>query len=205
MGRHDQLIDRLFADEQDRVLARAFAEKFADVPGMEDRIAPLLHEASRNAEQVGDGVMSPEAARAYLSDFASTALGTPAHVMEDLTTWFDSAASAETPPVPTSEPAQPAAVPTTVQPPQPTAAAPSRPATSTPTREALQQQIAQHQSNMRAPQNSPEWRAYWKEGGAADYARALQALEAAPEAAAPPTLAGGAAAPAQPAEPAPAA
>jgi uncharacterized protein YfaQ (DUF2300 family) len=48
---------------------------------------------------------------------------------------------------------------------------------------------------MRAPENSPEWRSYWQQGGNAAYLAALQALEVADAAPpAPVMLAGGAAA-----------
>jgi hypothetical protein len=201
MSRHGRLIDQLFQSDEDRALARAFAEKFGDVPGMADRVAPLLQEAARSAEQVGGGVISPEDARSYLASFASEALGMPPHLMSDLTTWFDNAGvevAAEQPPQPEAEQQEPAAAPpaqTQVQPPATTP--PPQPAG--PTRAQLQAEITKWESAMRAEPGSAEWRSYWQGGGSAAYLAALQGLDTAPETLGPATIAGGEATLAQPA------
>jgi hypothetical protein len=202
MEKHDALINRLYSDEADRKLARAFASHFGGLPGMDDRVSALLEEAARSAENVGGGAMTPEQAWNYLRDYAAT-IGTPPHAMAGFDTWFDATsaefAAAEAPTQPAAEPAQ--------QQPQPTAT-PARarqaapPPLAGPTRESLQAEIAKHQANMRAPEGSAEWRSYWREGGSAQYLAALQALEVA-DAAPPPMPPPGAAAPA-PAQPAPA-
>ncbi len=197
-SKFDHIITKYWQSEADRRIARTFVEKFGDLPGMSDRVSSLLQEAARSAEQVGGGVMSPEDARAYLASFASEGLGMAPHLMSDLTSWFDGTAaevsSAEAPPQPEAEPAQaqPAAQPAPAkpaQPAQPTAAAPPQPAA--PTREALQERIALHQRNMKAPEGSPEWKAYWREGGSADYLAALQAMDTAETPTAPGDIAAG--------------
>jgi hypothetical protein len=143
--------------------------------------------------------MTPDQAWSYLRDFAQQ-IGTPPHLMAGFNTWFDAtAAEIAAPSQPEAEqPADPAS-------PSPApVAAPARPATAAPTREQLQQQIAKHESDMRAPQGSPEWTSYWRGGGSRAYGEALRAMESVDAAPAAP-LAGGAVAPAsaaaEPAQP----
>ncbi len=149
MGRYDRLIDQLYKSDEDRALARAFAQQFSDVPGMESRIPDLLREAARSAEQVGGGAMSPEDARAYLTSFATEGLGAPAHLVQALQEWQ---------PDPSLLPPEPA----TEQPqPEPPAAAaqPSEQLGTTPVN--TDARIAEIQGMMRAPQGSDSWRGYW--------------------------------------------
>ncbi len=219
MGRYDALINKLYSDEADRKLARAFASHFGDMPGMDDRVSSLLMEAARSAENVGGGAMSPQQAWDYLRDYAA-AIGAPPIALAGFDTWFDSTsaefAATETP---AAEPAKPVAETESATQPTPNAggaaaagapagqpAPPSltaAPARSAPTldRAALQAQIDGHLADMRCEIGSEGYRRYWG-GGAAKYAEALRMMEALD--AAPPPPAGGAPTPA-PAQPAPAA
>jgi hypothetical protein len=193
MGAHDQLIDRLFADEDSRAIARDFVARFADQSFVSARIPTLLQEAAAANERVASGAITAEQAREQLSGFA--ALGAPAGVMESLTAWYDEAGDTA---AGTDEPqaADPA------QAPQAPAAPPAQPAPASPDRAALQQQAKMHRANMAAPQGSPEWTAYWKQGGAEAYRGVLERLEASTDVA-PPVPSQPAPAPAQPATPSP--
>jgi hypothetical protein len=109
--------------------------------------------------------------------------------MGSLGRWYDTVAEEVAAAQPQQE-AEQAAEPVQAQPAQPRPVAqPVRPAPAMPTREALQQGIARHEANMRAPENSPEWKSYWREGGNAAYLAALQAIETAQGSAATPPLA----------------
>ena len=152
MGMHDALINKLWANESDRKIARAFAEKFGDVPGMEDRIAPLLQEASRGDAMVRDGTRTREEAQAYLLSFATEALGTPVHLTQEFQNWQPDASLLPPEPPDAEQPQQPAGQPA---PTQPVAAAASAQTTNADAR------IAEIKSMMGAPHGSDAWRGYW--------------------------------------------
>ncbi len=224
MGRYDALINKLYSDEADRKLARAFASHFGDMPGMDDRVSALLQEAARSAENVDGGAMTPQQAWDYLRDYAA-AIGTPPQTLAGFDTWFDTTsaefAAAETP---IAEPAKPA--PETdpaINPPNAGGAAAAAPAeqpappsvTAAPARSAptpganlpnVNDRISEIETKyMRAAPNTPEYKAYWLgEGGQQmqqEYRELVTARDT-PQATAPPPMpAGGAAAP--PTEPAP--
>jgi hypothetical protein len=195
MGKHTSLINRLWSTA-DRKVAESFANHFGEMAGMDDRIPALLTEASKPTD------MTPDQSWDYLRGFTES-IGTPPHAMAAFGGWFGTAAAevaaAEAPPAAEQSPAAPDQAPAPTAPP-PVAATPRFPVG--PPREQLLEQNAQHLRNMRAEVGSPDWRAYHKDGGSAQYLANLQALEtlnAVPPA--PQTLAGGAAAPAPAAEP----
>jgi hypothetical protein len=123
MAKHTALINRLWSDATDRKMAEAFAARFADVPGMEDRIPALLHEAAKPVPPDTPGEKSME----YLMDFAR-AIGTPPHAMAEFDGWANSAEvaaivapeapPAPVPPVPLAPTQQPPAQPVVAAPPQ---------------------------------------------------------------------------------------
>jgi hypothetical protein len=176
MSKHTALINRLWKGEADRKLAEAFASRF-DVPGMAERVPAMLEEAASAADKVAAGQLSVADAQSYLGSFAAEGLGVAPHHMADLSSWFEGTAAE----VATAEqPPQPEAQPAPAQPAPPAAATPAQPATST--REQLQQEIARHEANMRAPERSPEWSAYWRSPTAqAAYRSALDVMHGAAE------------------------
>jgi hypothetical protein len=69
--RLDHVIDQLFKDDADRVVARAWAERL-ERDGVGERSEAIIREAAR----VADGTKTQEEALAYLADF-SHAIGVP--------------------------------------------------------------------------------------------------------------------------------
>jgi hypothetical protein len=139
--------------------------------------------------RVEAGAITPQDVAAHMTGLAEM-VGTPPDLLMNLSTHFDRELPAEF--VETQEQSaegeqdKAAADGTQQQPAQANAsvtastiATTARPAAPAPDRAALQQEIAKHEANMRAPEGSPEWNAYWKQGGSTDYLRALQAREAA--------------------------
>jgi hypothetical protein len=187
------LIDELWESEETRASARDFAARFRgelDIEAALRRSADLdrqvaagtITQADAN-KQFGallDKQLSPEAINKY-SAWSQDNAGQ------------DQPQPAEETPTP-AQAAQPQATSA-----QPIAAAPATPAG--PTREELQQQKTKWEGAMRAPENSPEWKSYWREGGSLAYLSALRAIEAADVSQ---TIAGGVV-PAQPASAEPAA
>jgi hypothetical protein len=201
MARYDHLIDQLYPDDASRRIARAAVEQFSSVPGMDPFIEGGLREFAHVNSMVAAGEKSPEEGRELLFS-TMEGFGLPPHLANAVGQWYDATLASEVEqaddadadaegdqpradPEPAPAQAQPPAAPPHPAP----AVAPAQPAG--PSRAELQAEIARHEANMRQPENSPEWRAYWKLGGSGQYLRALQAMEVMPEN----TIAGGAAAP----------
>jgi hypothetical protein len=174
----ERLLSSLFSDRQERALAGAIVHNCTR-GWREDRVTALLHEL---ASTVPEG-MSNEQSAAYLVDFVRN-LGAFEHEVGTLARWIgDGGPGWEPEPVPGE--AEPAPAPeeaagegTAVVDPGAVLTRPvAPPVPAGPTREQLQVQIRQHEANMRAPQGSELWNAYWRHGGDQDYRAALLAMD----------------------------
>ena len=87
--RLDDLIDKLFKEERDRSLARAWAEKL-DADGIGDRAEALIREAAATTQRADGTEMTPRQARDYMADFART-IGVADHHVQASLTWLESA------------------------------------------------------------------------------------------------------------------
>ncbi len=87
--RLDDLIDKLFKEERDRALARAWAEKL-DADGIGDRAEALIREAAATTQRADGTEMTPRQARDYMADFART-IGVADHHVQASLTWLESA------------------------------------------------------------------------------------------------------------------
>jgi hypothetical protein len=180
MGKYDALISKLWPGDSaratsSRATAHKFVARFGDMPMAADRVEPGLREAAHLDELVANGTLTQAEANARLGSFIQDGLGTPPHILAEYQAWTQGMTAELDATEASAEPEKPAAA-------QPPAAAPARPAmTAAPAvdQATLQQQIELHQRNMRAPEGSAEWRAYWREGGSVQYLAALQAMEAA--------------------------
>jgi hypothetical protein len=176
-SKFDSIINKYWPAEADRRIARAFVEKFADVPGMEDRIPSMLQEAASTADKIAGGKLSLDDGRSYLASFAADGLGLAPHIIAPLAEWFDSpgldgaATETQQQPPDQAKPAQAAP-----------AAATIRPATAVPDREAARLQVEKFETAMRAPQGTEQWSSYWRNPQAqADYRAALDTIHGASE------------------------
>ena len=88
MGRHDDLINKLWPDEADRKAARAFVAKYDGEPMIADYIEPLLREAVPTLKRVAAGEISAEKGREYLGSFATDGLGIPDHIAASGVNWL---------------------------------------------------------------------------------------------------------------------
>jgi hypothetical protein len=218
MGRYDYDIDRHFKTKTDRAMMRAEVAKYEGKPGMDAQIPGMIRMLAELNDAVGAGTMEPAEAHEIIISTVETTM--PPQVASEITARLDEAmeagveileddrkaveaeakaaadkpADADPDEKPTDKPADQA----DKQPPKP-APAPvkaNKPFAG-PDRAALEAQNAEHLKNMRAPENSPEWFQYWKQGGAAQYRanlEAIEAMDAPPPAPAPADAAPGAAA-----------
>jgi hypothetical protein len=69
--RLDQIVDSLFAQENDRALARAWVARL-EADGVGERTEALLREAALTTKRAEGSEMTQVQAREYLSDFART-------------------------------------------------------------------------------------------------------------------------------------
>jgi hypothetical protein len=177
---HQALINKLFpGDPISQRMAANFVEAYASNPQIgEARVEALLQEAARANAAIADGSLTRDAAFKQLAGFAEVS-GLQEHLINDGMAFLESGAGLTRDELAALE--APAAEPTEAPPaPQlPQASAQPVPAPETPLvdRNALRQQIAKHEANMKAPQGSEQWLDYWKRGGDAEYREALEGLE----------------------------
>jgi hypothetical protein len=185
MSRFAKLITTLFPDDPiSQRVAENFCAMFSKSERVgEDRIEALLREGARVNAAVASGELDAQTGLAQLQGFAST-VGTPEHLVNEGLAFLQAGgglsaeeiAAMETP---GAEPAQAPQAPQAPAQPRPAPAAPVSPLAD---RETLRRAIAKHEADMKAPQGSPEWRAYWREGGDAQYRAALEGLQASTDA-----------------------
>jgi hypothetical protein len=169
---HAKLIAALFPDDPvSQRMAANFVALYGDAPGASERIEPILREAAAAHQRVASGEITPETGRAQLGGFAEV-IGIPAHLVGDGMAFLEAGAGL------TAEELAAAEAPAGESAQEPQAPAPSALAG----RDALRREIEQHEKNMRAPEGSAEWKAYWRDGGADAYRAALDRLQAGAEA-----------------------
>jgi hypothetical protein len=88
--RLDQIVDSLFAQENDRALARAWVARL-EADGVGERTEALLREAALTTKRAEGSEMTQVQAREYLSDFART-IGVLDHQIGSSIAWVDSGA-----------------------------------------------------------------------------------------------------------------
>jgi hypothetical protein len=181
----DRLIADKFPDPGHRQTAQAFVSWCC--PGMrEDEVIGLVYDIAEPSD------MPPETHVAYLQ--GRLALDRP-EAAQRLANWVDAGFPGATLP-PETVSGEPPGAPRAdsddeydfvqVAPqvfrmrPVGESSPPSPSAPAGPTRESLQAQLRQHEENMRAPQGSEQWNAYWRHGGDHEYRATLQALQTAP-------------------------
>jgi hypothetical protein len=197
--RIEALIQQNFTDPVSRAMATAAAEKYS---GLGDaRLGEAVAQFARLNDAIGSGKIDVDEAFAQIGALAE-GMGLGDEAQKELREFVQAGAGL------TEQELADLAAPAAEEPAQPsqTPQAPAQPAPASPTsgdrraalhqRNAeLQREIDQHFKNAGAPQGSPEWKSYWREGGAQAARVALERLQSSADALAELADGGAAAAP----------
>ena len=141
------LINQLFTTELDRALAKSWAAKL-NADGLKSRTEVLLREVAGLTRRAEGGGITPEAARAYMADFANVIGVTEADVASSVS-WLDTA---------TPEPAAPGTAEQEVDAaPPPAQGEPVSPAPPSPSDDA------RRRGDIEALMRQDGGRAYWRD------------------------------------------